>query len=84
MTNDSAHVLCTSNNNGQATQQISHTSTEQPTVPYFYLIDKISDVALKHEGSALIFSSGIATSIIIYMIAKSAAEIIKAWRSTAS
>ena len=81
MTNDSDHVLCTSNN-GQATQQMSHTGTEQPTVPY--LIDKIADVALKHEGSALIFSSGIATSIIIYMIAKSAAEIIKAWRSTAS
>lgn len=82
MTNDSDHFICTFNNNGQPIQQMTQIGTEQPTVPY--LIDKIADVALKHEGSALIFSNGIATSIIIYMIAKSAAEIIKAWRSTAS
>lgn len=50
--------------------------TEISTIPY--IVEKISDIVGQHEGSVLIFTSGIVTSIIIYVISKSISEIIKA------
>lgn len=79
MTMNKSGVFYAYNSNAHPSQQVYQVvGNEQPTLPY--LIDKIADVALKNEGSALIVASGIATGIIIYVIAKSAAEIIKAWR----
>ena len=51
-------------------------TTEEVTLPY--LVDKFADIVQKNEGVGLIIASGIATSIIIYVIAKAATEIITA------
>ena len=65
--------LTQTNNNQTSSKTIT---IQEPS--FSYLIDKLSDVALKNEGFGLIIGSGIATSIIIYAIAKAVTEIIKA------
>lgn len=49
---------------------------EKSTLPY--LFDRAVDVAIKNEGAALIFCSGLVTAVIILTVAKSAALIIQA------
>ena len=51
--------------------------TEQPL---YYLMDKVTDVALKYEGAALILVSALATALIISVVTKGAAELIKVLR----
>lgn len=44
------------------------------------LADKVADVTKDNEGAALIVASAIGTSMILYVIAKSAAKLIVAFR----
>jgi hypothetical protein len=55
----------------------SHTcTTNEPT-----LLCLIADVAIENNQVALILATSIAISIFVYTVSKSAAVIIKAWRS---
>ena len=44
------------------------------------LVGTVADAVFHNEGASLIVASALATSIIIYVGAKSAAEIISAYR----
>ena len=59
--------------------EVELTTTEQPT--WLHLIDKVADVAIQNQAAGLVLASAIATSIMMYVIAKSAAELIHAWRN---
>ena len=64
--------------NQELIRQNAQVGTEQATITH--AVDAVANVASQHEGAALIIASAIATSIIIYAVAKSAAELIEAWR----